>query len=78
MVAPQQKKQPGAAKKTPTFHFWEVPCHGSEGCCTNDGLSSTRGLRGSSDLGGIPQGEENLVTPTNPVGVAKPNLHSYY
>ena len=67
-----------AKQKKPTFHFWEVPHHGSEGRCTNDRLSSTRGLRGSSDLGGILGGEENLVTPTTPVRVAKPNLHSYY
>ena len=65
-----------AAKKKPTSHIWEVPHHGSEGCCTNNGLSSTRGLRGNSDLGGILRGEENLVTPTTPVGVAKPDLHS--
>ena len=50
--------------------------HGSEGCCTNDRVSSTRGLRGSSDLGSILGGEENLVTPT--VGFAMPNLHSCY
>ena len=43
-----------------------------------DSVSSTRGLRRSSDLGGIPKGEENLVTPTTPVGVAKPDLHSTY
>ena len=48
--------------------------HGSNRCCTNDGLSSTRGLRDSSDLGGILRGKENL-TPTTPVRVAKPNLH---
>ena len=39
-----------AQQKNPTSHIWEVPRHGSDGCCTNDGLSSTRGLRGSSDL----------------------------
>ena len=44
----------------------------------NDGLSSTIGLRESSNLGGILRGEENLVTPTTPVRVAKPDLHSCY
>ena len=39
-------------------------------------LNSTRGLRGSADLGSILRGEENLVILTTPVGVAKLDLHS--
>ena len=42
------------------------------GCCTNDRLSSTRGLRGISDLGGILRDKENLVTPTTPVRLSSP------
>ena len=40
----------------------------------NDGLSSTRGLRGTFDLGGILRGEEHLVTSTTPVGLPSPTF----
>ena len=65
-----------AVQQKTNLSIREVQHHGSEGCCTNDGLSSTRGLRRSSDLHVEGRGEENLVTPTTPVGVAKPDLHS--
>ena len=42
-----------ATQHKPNLPTREVSHHGSEGCYTNDGLSSTRALRGSSDLGGI-------------------------
>ena len=77
MLQHSKKKTSPVQQKNQPPHLGG-PHHGNESCCTNDGLSSTRGLRGSSDLGGILRGEENLVTPTTPVRVAKPDLHSCY
>ena len=64
----QPKNQPPTNLGSPMSCIWQLDC------CTNDRLSSTRGLMANADLGGILRGEENLVAPTTPVGLSSPDF----